>query len=72
MQKQFKSQEKSALDELKKSRRRFKSKKKRETVLVRVQKKWHGPLKERAREKKQTLSKLHDEIYPEYLKQNSL
>ena len=62
----FKTQENDARDELKKSRRRFKPK--RKTVLMRVQKKWHVPLRERARKKKKTLSKLHDEIYPIYLK----
>ena len=68
MRKQFNASAETAHAELKRSKRRFKSKK-RETVLVRVQKKWHGPLKEKARERKKTLSKLHDEIYPEYLKQ---
>jgi hypothetical protein len=68
MHKQFKSQEDSAHDELKKSRRRFK--RKRETILVRVQKKWRSPLKEAAHEKKKTIAKLHDEIYPTYFKQN--
>lgn len=67
MSKQFKSQEESVLDELKKSRRRFK--RKRETILVRVQKKWHSPLKITAREKKKTISKLHDDIYPVYFNQ---
>ena len=65
----FTSLEKSANEELKKSRRRFKQK--RETVLVRVQKKWRAPLRDQARKKKKTLSKLHDEIYPFYLKHKS-
>ena len=64
--KSFVAQEKFANKEQKRARRRFKQK--RETVLVRVQKRWRTPLLEQAKEKKKTLSKLHDEIYPVYFK----
>ncbi len=67
--KSLERQAKNALDELKIAKRRFKPK--RETVLVRVQKKWHSPIKAAAKEKKKTVSKLHDEIYPFYLKNKS-
>ena len=68
MHNKTKSLEKMAHYELKKSRRRFK--RKRETILVRIQKKWRSPLKKEAHKKKKTISKLHDEIYPTYFKQN--
>lgn len=48
-----------------KAKRRFKAR--RTTVLVRVQKKWHAPLKSIAEKRGKTISKLHDEIYPHYL-----
>ena len=67
MRKQLTASERRAHAELKKVKRRFKPK--RETVLIRVQEKWHAPLKAKAKEKKKTLSKLHDEIYPNYFKQ---
>jgi hypothetical protein len=66
MTKRFAASAQDAHADLKKSRRRLKQK--RETVLIRVQKKWHAPLKAKAKDKKKTLSKLHDEIYPAYLK----
>ncbi|MBX4200141.1 hypothetical protein KW790_01655 [Candidatus Parcubacteria bacterium] len=65
----FKQQKIRARKELKEARKGFK--RKRETVLIRVQKKWHTPLLQHAREKKKTLSKLHDEIYPFYLRHNT-
>jgi hypothetical protein len=69
MKKAFIASAGQALADLKKSQHRFKQK--RKTVLIRIQKKWHAPLKARARKKKKTLSKLHDEIYPQYLKQTT-
>jgi hypothetical protein len=69
MNKKFITEQKVAIQELKKNKRRFKTK--RQTTLVRIQRKWIGPLKVRAQEKKRTLSKLHDEIYPFYFKHNA-
>ena len=69
MKKSFTHQEKIATKELRKSSRRFK--KKRVTVLVRVQKKWLPYLKEEAKSKRKTISKFLDEIYQFYFKQQA-
>ena len=64
MKNRFATQVKTALEEQKKARRLFKSK--RKTVLVRIQKKWHLQLRQLAQKRNKTMSKLHDEIYPPY------
>jgi hypothetical protein len=69
MNTRFYKQEKRARRELKNNRSSFKQK--RETILVRVQKKWRKPLKRRARERKKTISKLHDKIYSFYFRHNA-